>query len=34
MHFVDECELRVEAGKGGSGAIAFRREKNMPMGGP
>lgn len=34
MHFVDECELRVEAGNGGSGAIAFRREKNMPMGGP
>lgn len=34
MHFVDECELRVEAGKGGSGAIAFRREKNMPLGGP
>jgi GTP-binding protein len=34
MHFVDECDLRVEAGNGGSGAIAFRREKNMPMGGP
>jgi len=34
MHFVDECELRIEAGNGGSGAIAFRREKNMPMGGP
>jgi GTP-binding protein len=34
MHFVDECELRVEAGNGGSGAIAFRREKNMPLGGP
>lgn len=34
MHFVDECEIRAEAGNGGSGAIAFRREKNMPMGGP
>jgi GTPase len=34
MQFVDECELRVEAGDGGDGAIAFRRERSMPLGGP
>lgn len=34
MKFVDECELRVEAGDGGDGAIAFRRERSLPLGGP
>jgi GTPase len=34
MHFVDECLLIVEAGDGGKGAIAFRREKYEPFGGP
>ena len=34
MRFIDECELRVEAGNGGKGAIAFRREKYIPFGGP
>ena len=34
MHFVDECLLIVEAGDGGKGAIAFRREKLEPFGGP
>jgi GTP-binding protein len=34
MKFVDTCEVRVVAGKGGNGAIAFRREKFMPFGGP
>ena len=34
MRFIDECDVRVEAGDGGNGAIAFRREKSVPFGGP
>lgn len=34
MKFVDEVEVKVEAGDGGNGAISFRREKYVPMGGP
>ncbi len=34
MRFVDEAEIRVEAGDGGSGKASFRREKYIPLGGP
>ena len=32
--FVDECNLHVKAGDGGAGAVAFRREAHVAMGGP
>lgn len=34
MKFVDEVEIRAEAGDGGSGIVSFRREKYIPKGGP
>ena len=34
MKFVDEVTITVEAGKGGNGALSFRREKYIPKGGP
>jgi GTPase len=34
MKFVDEVEIRVEAGDGGNGCISFRKEKFIEFGGP
>jgi len=32
--FIDYAQINVSAGKGGNGAITFRREKYVPKGGP
>jgi len=34
VRFVDECTLWVEAGAGGNGCAAMRRESLVPLGGP
>jgi GTP-binding protein len=34
MQFVDEVDIHIQAGHGGSGSLSFRREKFIPRGGP
>lgn len=34
IEFVDECTAHVQGGRGGNGAVSFRREAHVPRGGP
>jgi GTPase len=34
MRFVDEATITIRSGRGGKGAVSFRREKYVPKGGP
>ena len=32
--FIDNVQILVASGNGGAGAVSFRREKHVPLGGP
>ncbi len=34
MQFIDEAKIHVKSGAGGPGCVSFRREANVPRGGP
>ena len=34
MQFIDKVKLKLKAGNGGNGIVAFKREKYNPLGGP
>jgi len=34
MQFLDEAKIFIKSGNGGDGCVAFRRERNIPFGGP
>ena len=34
MKFLDETKIFIQSGDGGAGCVSFRREKNIPFGGP
>ena len=34
MQFIDECLIKLKAGNGGNGVVSWRREANVPYGGP
>ncbi len=34
MKFLDEAKIHVTSGDGGNGCVSFRRQKNIPFGGP
>ncbi len=34
MKFLDEAKIHVASGDGGNGCVSFRRQKNIPFGGP
>ena len=34
MKFLDQAKVFLRSGAGGNGCVSFRREANVPMGGP